>query len=78
MNCDETAEHIYVYIDGEANMVRRWRIRRHLRQCPPCEHVLVFEERLRVRVRESCREQIPPELADRLRAFLQGHAEDGK
>lgn len=78
MNCDETAEHIYVYIDGEANMVRRWRIRRHLRQCPPCEEGLVFEERLRVRVRESCREQIPPELADRLRAFLQGHAEDGK
>ncbi len=78
MNCDETAEHINVYIDGEANMVRRWRIRRHLRQCPPCEEGLVFEERLRVRVRESCREQIPPDLADRLRAFLQGHAEDGK
>lgn len=78
MNCDETAEHIYVYIDGEANMVRRWRIRRHLRHCPPCEDGLVFEERLRVRVRESCREQIPPDLADRLRALLRGHAEDGK
>lgn len=78
MNCDETSHHLYLYLDGEANMVRRWLIRRHLRHCPPCEEGLVFEGRLRVRVRESCREEMPPELVDRLRMFLQGHADDGK
>jgi mycothiol system anti-sigma-R factor len=78
MNCDETSQYIYVYLDGEANMVRRWWIRRHLRRCPPCEKGLVFEGRLRLRVRESCREELPPELLNRLRMFLQEHADDGE
>ncbi len=77
MKCDETANRLYVYLDGEANVVQRWRIRRHLRQCPPCKGGLVFEERLRERVREGCRDEVPQELVERLRTLLQGHAEDG-
>ena len=77
MNCDETHRHLYIYIDGETTMVRRWRVRRHLRRCPPCEDGFVFEERLKVRVREGCREEIPRELVERLRTFLQRHADDG-
>jgi hypothetical protein len=37
----------------------------------------VFEERLKVRVREGCREEMPRELDARLRTFLQGHVDDG-
>ena len=77
MNCDEALHHLYVYLDGEATMVRRWRMRRHLRRCPPCEDGLVFEGRLKVRVREGCREEVPRELVERLRTFLEGHADDG-
>ena len=59
MNCDETRHHLYIYLDGEATILRRWRVRRHLRQCPPCEDGFVFEEHLKVRVRQGCREEVP-------------------
>ncbi len=77
MNCDETRHYLYVYLDGEATILRRWRIRRHFRQCPHCEHGYVFEERLKLRVREGCREEMPRELVERLRTLLQGRADDG-
>jgi len=77
MNCDKPRHDLYIYIDGEATVLRRWRVRRHLRRCPPCEDGFVFEEHLKVRVRQGCREEIPRELVERLRTFLQGHAEDG-
>lgn len=77
MKCDETRLYLYVYLDGEATILRRWRIRRHFRQCPHCEHGYVFEERLKLRVREGCREEMPRELVERLRTLLQGHADDG-
>ena len=77
MNCDKTRHHLYIYIDDEATILRRWRVRRHLRQCPPCEDGFVFEEHLKVRVRQGCREEIPRQLVERLRTFLQGHADDG-
>ena len=78
MRCDETLHHLYLYMDGEASLVRRWRIRRHLRHCSPCGEGLVFEERLRVRIREGCRDEVPRDVIERLREFLQGHADDGK
>jgi len=37
----------------------------------------VFEERLKLRVREGCREEMPRELVERLRTLLQGRADDG-
>lgn len=77
MNCDETRHYLYVYLDGEATILRRWRMRRHFRQCLHCEHGYVFEERLKLRVREGCREEMPRELVERLRTLLQGHADDG-
>lgn len=77
MNCTETIEHLYSYLDGETSRLQRWRMKRHLRRCPPCEDGFVFEERLKVRVREGCREEIPRELVERLQTFLRGHADDG-
>lgn len=70
MNCDETHELLYVYLDGETSWWRRRQVRRHLRECPPCEDGFVFEERLKLRIRMGCQEQIPRELLDRLRASL--------
>lgn len=70
MNCGEAKLHLYTFLDGETSVYRRWKIRRHLRACPPCEHGFVFERKLKVRVAEGCREEIPRELEQRLRAFL--------
>jgi mycothiol system anti-sigma-R factor len=77
MNCDEAHDRLYIYLDGEVTFLRRGRIRRHLRLCPPCEDGFVFEERLKLRVREGCREEIPIDVTARLREYLLGHTEDG-
>ena len=75
MDCDETRHHLYIYLDGEASNPASLEGSAALRQCPPCEDGFVFEEHLKVRVRQGCREEVPGELVERLRTFLQGHAE---
>ena len=70
MNCQDTHELLYVYLDRETTRFRRWRIRRHLHRCPPCENGFVFEEHLKGRIRRGCQEQVSRELLDRLRASL--------
>jgi mycothiol system anti-sigma-R factor len=70
VNCDETRSHIYVYLDREGSFFRRWRSRRHLRRCPPCEGGATFESRLRIRIREACLEELPHDLESRLRSTI--------
>jgi mycothiol system anti-sigma-R factor len=72
--CDKSVERMYSYLDREITFIRRARIRIHLRRCPPCADGFHFEERLKERVRSSMREDPPPELYDRLWAFL--HRDD--
>ena len=77
MNCDDTESRLYTYLDGESTVVTRWKVRRHLRRCPPCGNGFTFEQRLKGRVREACREDPPRELEQRLRAFLRQHGNEG-
>ncbi len=70
MNCDDATEKLYTYLDGEARFFRRWRIRRHLKVCFNCEGGAQFEQRLRIRIKESCRDELPRELEDKIRAFI--------
>lgn len=76
MNCDETHELLYLYLDRETSRWRRWQVRRHLHRCPPCEDGFVFEEKLKVRIRQGCQETVSRELLDRVRASLHQH-DDG-
>jgi len=71
--CEKAAEKVYQYLDSEMSWHRRVTMRWHLRRCLPCHDGFDFEERLRARIRESCREEMPPELDERLRAFLREH-----
>ena len=71
--CEKSAAKMYSYLDREMTVVRRMRVKVHLRRCPPCADGFDFEERLKQRIRRDCREEPPPELYDRLRAFLQQH-----
>lgn len=69
-HCDDALHDVYSYLDKEVNWYRSWVIRRHLAGCPPCERAYVFEERLRVVVRDRLREEVPPEFLERLRRVI--------
>jgi len=78
-SCDHAVEYVYQYLDEELTMLRRARIRWHLRNCGQCEGAFSFETRLKTVIRERGREEPPPELLDRLRALIQeeGPGSDG-
>ncbi len=42
-NCDEAVAKLYDFLDDELTWFRKARVRYHLRSCPPCEMVFVFE-----------------------------------
>lgn len=74
--CDDAIARIYPYLDGEMTVVRKYIIRRHLRQCPPCGDAFSFEQRLQLVVREKTKSEVPPEFLERLRRCLQDEAAD--
>jgi anti-sigma factor (TIGR02949 family) len=69
-NCAEAHRQVYEYLDGEMGWYRRWKVRRHLRLCPPCQDGFDFEGDLKERIRAGCTEEVPRELFDRIRASL--------
>lgn len=77
MNCNEAHGQLYTFIDGETHLVGRIRIRLHLRRCPPCGEGFRFEEALKLRIRQCCRDEMPPELPMRLMTFIHEHDSDG-
>ncbi len=75
-NCDQAIEQVYYFLDGEITWYKRVRVRRHLRRCSGCSDAYAFETRFKSVLRSKCRDDMPPELIDRLRAFLQEHGAD--
>jgi mycothiol system anti-sigma-R factor len=69
-DCVEAVHLLYHYLDGELTMERRVLIRQHLDDCPPCGQAFDFEAELRVVIAQKCREQVPPELVERVRKSL--------
>ena len=70
MDCDKAFHRMYTYLDGELTVWRRWKITRHLDQCPPCAQGFGFEMELRQVVSTRCRDQVPPELKARIAEAL--------
>lgn len=68
--CDDALHDVYGYLDREVTRYRIWRIRRHLEECDGCERAFVFEERLRIVIRERLHEEVPAEFMTRLRQAL--------
>ena len=66
MDCDKAAFRMHHYLDGHVTIWRRWVIRRHLHRCPPCANGYDFELEVRQVVAMRCREQVPPELRQRI------------
>lgn len=74
--CDDAIARLYPYLDGEINSFRKWAIRRHLKNCPPCESAFSFEQRLKIVIRERTSEEVPPEVLQRLKTFLRDEEPD--
>jgi mycothiol system anti-sigma-R factor len=75
--CAEVHHKMYTYLDGEISRYRRWRIQRHLRRCPPCHEGFEFEAKLKGRIRDGCKEDMPRELFDRLMSSMRDNEADG-
>jgi mycothiol system anti-sigma-R factor len=71
MNCEETLEKLWQYLDRELDGGSSSEFQRHLEHCRQCFSKVEFEQRLRAIVRRSCAgEQAPPELRERLSRLL--------
>ncbi len=70
VDCDETIERLYYYLDGELTEQRRIEISRHLDLCGPCVRAYGFEAELRKVVASRCKDRVPDSLVSRVAAAL--------
>lgn len=70
VDCTETVERLYTYLDGELTDERRLEIKRHLDDCPPCLEAFDFEAELRLVISNRCKDHVPEELRIRIHAAL--------
>jgi len=70
VDCNETIERLYHYLDGELTDERRSEIKRHLDDCPPCLGAFDFEAELRVVIADRCRDRVPESLRRRIHDAL--------
>jgi mycothiol system anti-sigma-R factor len=66
VDCDESIERLYFYLDGELTEERRVEITRHLDLCGPCVGAYGFEAELRKVIASRCKDHVPEELITRV------------
>ena len=70
VDCNETIEILYTYLDGELTDERRIVIKRHLDDCPPCLDAFDFESELRQVIADRCKDRVPETLRQRIHDAL--------
>jgi len=70
VDCNETIERLYTYLDGELTDERRGEIKHHLDDCPPCLDAFDFEAELRQVVADRCKDRVPDSLRQRIHEAL--------
>lgn len=70
VDCSQSIQRLYHYLDGELTDDRRKEIQRHLDECPPCVEAFDFETELRQVIANRCRDHVPPSLLDRVRVAI--------
>ena len=68
--CQEILADLALYLDGECDAAAEHTITNHLTTCPPCLDRSDFERTLRVMLAKSCREKMPADVFERVRAHL--------
>jgi mycothiol system anti-sigma-R factor len=66
VDCDESIERLYTYLDGELTEERRVEITRHLDLCGPCVGAYGFEAELRKVIASRCKDHVPDVLITRV------------
>jgi mycothiol system anti-sigma-R factor len=69
-HCEDLAERIERFLDGELDAAEARELDQHLDDCVPCTGERELRSRLRELVREGCAERAPVELVERVRARL--------
>jgi len=70
VDCSETIERLYIYLDGELTDEIRIEIKRHLDDCPPCLDAFDFEAELRQVIADRCKDRVPDALRQRIHDAL--------
>ena len=70
VDCNETIERLYHYLDGELTDERRRHIQQHLDECSPCLDAFDFEADLRVVIANRCKDHVPDALRKRVHDAL--------
>lgn len=81
-HCDDLAERIERFLDGDLDAAETRELDAHLDDCLPCTTERELRARIRELVREGCAERAPSDLVDRVRRRLaevaaSGTGEDG-
>ena len=63
--CNPTLEELYTYIDDRLGEPRQSQFRSHLQSCDGCDDIVHFHLGLKSML-GSCREEMPPEVRQRL------------
>jgi mycothiol system anti-sigma-R factor len=72
MNCEESFEMLFQYIDKDMDSLTIQEIEVHLKHCRPCWDRFEFEKKLKERFRKSCcKEPCPDSLLHRIKALLE-------
>jgi mycothiol system anti-sigma-R factor len=74
--CDDALNELYAFLDEELTPENRARIHEHLEACHDCLEVYDFEAELRNVIAQKCRDQVPPDVLDRLRESLRREISD--
>ena len=70
VDCNETIERLYHFLDGELTDDRRRDIQHHLDDCAPCLDAFDFEADLRVVIANRCKDHVPDALRKRVHDAL--------
>lgn len=69
--CQAVITAMYLFLDREElTCEQRDHVQHHLDECNPCLEAFEFEFELREVIRQRCKDTLPPELMERIKARL--------
>jgi mycothiol system anti-sigma-R factor len=69
-DCNKTLHELQLFLDGELPNEDYEHVLGHLDECLECYHTFDFQAELKQVIAEKCREQMPPDLLERIQQCL--------